>query len=308
MRRGWQHLLPDFEDEEETAQDDEGIGLPLVTFPFTTVTLDERGNGIDRRSLTARQFVEELADGVALDMVEIPGGTFTMGSPESEPESFDDERPQREVTVSPFYIGKFTITQAQWQVVAGWPKVERDLDPDPSNFKGDNRPVEQISWHDAQEFCARLAAKTGRAYRLPTEAEWEYACRARTTTPFAFGETITPEIVNYNGEYPYAKARKGKHRKETVPVGSLGVANAFGLYDMHGNVWEWCEDAWHQNYQGVPIDGSAWLSAGDSSRRVLRGGSWFSQSILCRSALRANHVPGLRNDYIGVRVVVARVS
>ncbi len=183
--------------------------VTLSPFQFTTVTLDARGKEIkgSRRTLSARQFVETLAEKVELEMVEIPGDTFMMGSPENEAERLRSEGPQHPVTVPPFYIGKFAVTQAQWRVVAGWEKVNRELKPDPSYFKGNDRPVENVNWEDAKEFCARLAKKTGRLYRLPSEAEWEYACRAGTTTPFAFGETITPEIVNYDGGYPYAKAK-----------------------------------------------------------------------------------------------------
>jgi formylglycine-generating enzyme required for sulfatase activity len=259
-----------------------------------------------------------------LEMVFVPGGKFLMGSSEEDLEAVRKDReryglgsdwvknetPQHEVTVQPFYIGKFTVTQAQWRVVAGWKKIEIDLKPEPSNFKGDDRPVEQISWHEAKEFCARLSKQTGRLYRLPSEAEWEYACRAGTTTPFAFGETITPEFVNYDGEYPYGKAKKGKYRKETVAVDSLGVANDFGLFDMHGNVWEWCEDVWHGNYENAPSDGSSWLSGEDStSSRVVRGGSWGNFGYDCRSAVRDHYVvPGFRLNLIGFRVVVAARS
>ena len=281
----------------------------LSTFEFETVTLDERGEVKERRKGKARQFLEELAHNVTLAMVEISGGKFTMGSSESESRRLGAEGPQHEVTVPPFYIGKFAVTQAEWRVVAGWEKVERKLKPDPSHFKGDDRPVENINWGDAKEFCARLAKKTARLYRLPSEAEWEYACRAGTTAPFAFGETITPEIVNYNGDYPYAKARKGKYRGETVPVGSLGVANAFGVFDMHGNVWEWCEDVWHENYDKAPADGSAWLSGGDSTYRVLRGGSFISIARDCRSAYRNLNDARVIYNYVGFRVVVsARTS
>jgi formylglycine-generating enzyme required for sulfatase activity/Tfp pilus assembly protein PilF len=281
----------------------------LSPFEFETVTLDERGEVKERRKLQARQFLEELAPNVALAMVEIPGGKFTMGSPESEAERHRGESPQHEVTVPPLYIGKFAITQAEWRVVAGWEKVERELKPDPSRFKGDDRPAENVSWEDAKEFCARLAKKTGRLYRLPSEAEWEYACRAGTTTPFAFGETITPEIVNYDGNYPYAKAKKGKYRGETVPVGSLAVANAFGLFDMHGNVWEWCEDVWHRDYNSALTDGSVWLSGGDSSRRMLRGGSFIFYARDCRSAYRIGDDARGILYYVGFRVVVsARTS
>jgi len=281
----------------------------LTPFTFDTVTLDAGGKVTERRRLQANQFVEELESGVTLEMVEIPGGNFMMGSYGS-----NSEYPPHKVTVPAFYMGKFQVTQAQWRVVAGWPQVIRELKPEPSYFpknkrrdKGDeDRPVEQVSWEEAVEFCARMSAKTGRDYRLPSEAEWEYACRAGTDTPFAFGETITPEFVNYNGNYSYGKAPKGEYRKETVPVGNLGVANAFGLYDMHGNVWEWCEDVWHQNYQKAPDNGSAWLSGGDSNYRVLRGGSWNSGGHGCRSAIRDDYVlPGNHVNNIGFRVVVS---
>ena len=184
---------------------------------------------------------------------------------------------QHEVTIADFFIGKYPITQAQWRAVAALPEVERSLEPDPSNFKGDNRPVESMTWEDAVEFCARLTAKTGRTYRLPSEAEWEYACRAGTTGPFHFGETITPDLANYDGNYTYGDGPKGRYRNKTTPVGQF-PANAFGLYDMHGNVWEWCQDHYHSDYIGAPTDGSAWVSGGDSSRRMLRGGSWLRLS------------------------------
>lgn len=280
----------------------------LSTFSFETVTLDKYGKEIERLTLTARQFIEDLGQGVTLEMVEIPGGTFLMGSPGSEAGSLGRERPQHEVSVAPFYIGKFTITQEQWRIVAGLPKVKRDLKGDPSRFKGERNPVESISWDDAKEFCARLSQKTGRAYRLPTEAEWEYACRAGTTTPFAFGDTITSKYVNYNGYLPYAKAREygnDKYRMKPIPVGSLGVANRYGLFDMHGNVWEWCQDIWHESYENVPTDGSAWLSEGYSSYRLLRGGSCFSTSDICRSAYRNNDRFVDIYGNIGVRVVVS---
>ncbi|QQS49444.1 MAG: formylglycine-generating enzyme family protein [Acidobacteriota bacterium] len=276
---------------------------PLPVFTFETVTLDQYGKEIKREEGEATYFREELSPEAHLDMVQIEGGKFMMGSPENEADRFGDEGPQHEVNVPDFFIGKYAVTQAQWKVVAGWEKVEIELKPDPSNFKGENRPVENISWDEAKEFCKRLAKKTGREYRLPTEAEWEYACRAGTDTPFAFGETITPDYVNYDGNNPYAKAPKGIWRMETVDVGSLGVANGWGLYDMHGNVWEWCEDLWHGNYEGAPRDGSAWLSGGDSSMRVVRGGSFGNDAWYCRSAYRLDFVPDYRGHDLGFRVV-----
>jgi formylglycine-generating enzyme required for sulfatase activity len=238
-----------------------------------------------------------------------------MGSPESEEKRRKYESPQHPVNVKPFFLGKYPVTQAQWQAVAKLSKVNRELDPDPSGFKGADRPVEQVSWHDAVEFCARLSKQTGREYRLPSEAEWEYACRAGTTTPFHFGETITTDLANYRGtdfEYKgtvyrgfYGSGSKGEFRQQTTPVGSFGVANAFGLYDMHGNVWEWCADHWHDNYEGAPSDGSAWLSDNDNHSRLLRGGSWSSRPVLCRSACRSNYSPDNWVILNGFRVVCA---
>jgi formylglycine-generating enzyme required for sulfatase activity len=215
------------------------------------------------------------------------------------------ETPQHWVMVAGFFIGRFEVTQAQWRAVALLPEKDRYLDPNPSNFEGDNLPVERVSWEDATEFCKRLSRnKPGRSYRLASEAEWEYACRAGTATAFTFGETITPELVNYNGNYPYSGASKGTDLQRTTPVGSFKVANGFGLYDMHGNVWEWCLDTWHENYYGGPQDGSAWVTGGES-RRVLRGGAWYSDARYCRSARRGRNPPDLHGSHIGFRVVVA---
>jgi len=245
---------------------------------------------------------------VFLDMVAIPGSTFLMGSPDDEPKRFYREGPQHEVTVPPFFMAKTPITQAQWRAVAQLDQVDRELDPNRSSFKGDNRPVEQVSWYHATEFCARLSQFTGRDYRLPSEAEWEYACRAGTTTPFYFGETITPDLANYDGNYTYNQGPKGINRKETTEVGSF-PPNAFGLYDMHGNVYEWCQDHWQSNYEGEPpTDGSAWLFSDerkekDDRSRVLRGGSWFSFPWLCRSAFSFYDFPDARLSGYGFRVV-----
>ncbi|MTJ15527.1 SUMF1/EgtB/PvdOfamily nonheme iron enzyme [Dolichospermum sp. UHCC 0406] len=270
---------------------------------------------IDRYSQQATGFIQDLANDTQLEMMLIPGDTFIMGSPPEELEHQEDESPQHSVTVQPFFMGKYQVTQAQWRFVAQLPQVNKELDPEPSNFKGDgstsltnNRPVEQVSWKDAVEFCDRLSQYTGRTYRLPSEAEWEYACRAGTKTPFHFGETITTDLANYNGESTYGDGVEGVNRGETTEVGSFGVANNFGLYDMHGNVYEWCLDDWHDNYKDAPTDGSAWFSSDDklsdkSGRAVLRGGSWFDDPLICRSASRDSNFRDNRNDAIGFRVV-----
>ena len=273
---------------------------------------------INRSRKTAKYFTEELGNGVVLEMVEIPGGIFTMGAPETE-KSSNDERPQHQVNVQNFFIGKYPVTQAQWKAVAAQPKVNHDLKSEPSHFKGDNRPVEQVSWYDAVEFCdrlsrfveGRLSQDTNRQYRLPSEAEWEYACRAGSTTPFNFGETITSELANYDASRTFADESKGEYRQQTTPVGEF-PPNAFGLYDMHGNVWEWCTDSWHINYEGAPTDGSAWVkeerNENDYHSQMLRGGSWYNLPVGCRSANR--NYDNARNDYayVGLRVVCVVVA
>ena len=267
---------------------------------------------LKRQAARNQCYDEALGEGVLpLRMMQIPVGTFLMGSPKDELERQEIEGPQIEVTLSRFFMGKYPITQAQWRAVAALPQVERELKGDPSRFKGDLRPVESVSWYDAVEFCDRLTILTNRQYRLPTEAEWEYACRAGTTTPFHFGKTITTELANYRGtdneEYKwsgsYGDGPKGEHREETTPVNQFEGANAFGLCDMHGNVWEWCQDHWHSSYKGAPTDGSAWIEGGSSERRILRGGSWDFNPWDCRSAYRFINEPGLDYSYDGFRVV-----
>jgi formylglycine-generating enzyme required for sulfatase activity/predicted Ser/Thr protein kinase len=267
------------------------------------ITVDNLGNIINRRSLpNIKTITEDLGNGVILEMMEIPGGKFTMGSPTSEAQRSNDESPQHQVSISSFFMGKFTVTQAQWEAVASLPKVQRDLKSDPSNFKGKNRPVERVSWYDAVELCARLSQKSRRTYRLPSEAEWEYAARAGTTTPFHFGATITTNLANYNGNFTYGSTPKGNDRQATTDVGTF-PPNAFGLYDMHGNVWEWCADVWHDNYNGAPTDGTAWSVGGDNSSRILRGGSWLYYPERCRSANRDGYSSDNDSYLNGFRVV-----
>jgi formylglycine-generating enzyme required for sulfatase activity len=265
----------------------------LEDFSFEVATVNKQGQEAPRQTMKAKHFVENLGNSVTLQMVAIPGGTFQMGSPTTEKSRYSGESPQHSVNVSAFSIGRYPVTQAQYEAVMG---------KNPSHFKGAKRPVEQVSWNDAQEFCKKLSQKTGRTYRLPSEAEWEYACRAKTTTPFHFGETMTSALANYDATVTYQSEPKGEYREQTTDVG-IFPANAFGLCDMHGNVWEWCEDIYHKNYEGAPTDGSAWNVGGESNIRVLRGGSWIYNPRVCRSAARSWYVAGIRYLYFGFRVV-----
>jgi formylglycine-generating enzyme required for sulfatase activity len=281
----------------------------LKTFQFETaqITLKSSMLGlvktpeIKRIAKSAEYFTQDLGNGVLLEMVHIPGGTFLMGSPENEEGYHESQSPQHQVTVPSFFMGKYPVTQKQWRLVAALPKVKIDLESDPSRFKGDNLPVECVSWNHTQEFCARLSLKTNQTYRLPSEAEWEYACRGGTTTPFYFGETISTGLANYHGNYTYGGGAKGEYREKTTEVGKF-PANPCGLYDMCGNVWEWCQDEWHGNYINAPTDGSAW-SNGSNNYMSLRGGSWIYYPHYCRSACRNNVSRGNHNYFIGFRVV-----
>jgi formylglycine-generating enzyme required for sulfatase activity len=264
---------------------------------------------------------EPLAEGVALTMVRIPAGSFAMGAPETEAGSSDSERPVHRVTLREFLLGQTPITQAQWRAVAQWQRPEPDcaeewpetLDPDPveklanaERFRGDRRPVVNVSWRDALAFCQRLRLRSGKNYTLPSEAQWEYACRAGTTTPFHFGETISTKLVNYNGSEVYGAGDKGEYRQQTTELASF-PANPWGLYDMHGNVWDWCLDHWHNSYTGAPEDGRARIDEDasanqDRKSRLLRGGSWYFSPRFCRSAYRSWNLPDFRNLFVGFRV------
>ena len=252
-----------------------------------------------------QNFTIALGKGVMLEMIAIPGGTFWMGQTDDERRLlkewgwsiYDNERPCHQVTVAPFYIGKYPVTQAQWQAVMG---------NNPSDFKGADRPVECVSWDDCQEFVKKLNANPSHSplnqggqrgvFRLPSEAEWEYACRAGTHTMYSFGDD--PARL---GDYAWFD---DNFNEQTHPVGQL-EPNAFGLYDMHGNVWEWVADTYRDNYNGAPTDGSAWGSLGDEDEKekVLRGGSWDNRTNLCRSACRDGGDPVYRYNNDGCRVV-----
>jgi formylglycine-generating enzyme required for sulfatase activity len=319
----------------------------LQKISYFSVRLDKSGEVLERPSGSALIFQEDLGEGIFMRMVQIPAGEYTIGSPATEkerlnqerpqylltePEShrwqwqetsvpqapwrelmvsagespkkneLDQERPQHLLTVPEFYLGQTLVTQSQWRVVMG---------DNPSCFTGDDKlPVDSVSWLDAMNFCQKLSQKTGRFYQLPSEAQWEYACRANSSTPFSFGETITPSVVNYDGNFPYANAAPGEFRSKTTPVGSFS-ANLFGLYDMHGNLCEWCLDEWINNYNDVFVDGSARgdiNSRSSDRKRLLRGGSWFNVAMCCRSAVRGYYAASYRNFYVGFRVVIAPAS
>jgi formylglycine-generating enzyme required for sulfatase activity len=310
----------------------------MQDFTFDVAKVDQYGNEIlPRQQGTAKFFFEplwtDLLQMPQLEMVAIPGGSFMMGSTDTEGK--DSERPQHLVTVPPFYMSKYAVTEAQWQAVATMeylmefrplalsPSLCREiifteylmeLEPpelSPTLFV-DNLPVNNISWRDALEFCQRVSKLTQRKfgnidweYRLPTEAEWEYACRSPQAIwdksvqhdLFHFGDMISTQLVNFRGDDAYS-------RGQTKSVGSFGVANNFGLCDMHGNVWEWCEDDWHDNYVDAPTDASAWLNP-TNNRKIMRGGSWGDFSSSCRSAARDSYKPNYHDLYIGFRVVCA---
>jgi formylglycine-generating enzyme required for sulfatase activity len=238
-----------------------------------------------------RQPGEIISNSIGMKLAWIPPGSFLMGSPASEAERSADEAQHRVTLTKGFFMGVYPVTQAQWRAVMG---------DNPSRFEGDDRPVEMVSWEDCQKFCRKLAAQEGKACRLPSEAEWEYACRAGTTTPFSFGETISTDQVNYDGNYPYGKGRKGKCRQETTPVGTF-PANAWGLCDMHGNVWEWCQDRYGPYPQSDSTDPQ---ESNNGEARVLRGGSWADFARHCRAGIRYRNPPADRYEYYGCRVAL----
>ena len=225
----------------------------------------------------------DLGGGVTMELILIPPGTFDMGSDKWQPA----EKPVHKVTLKKaFYIGKYEVTQEQWQAVMG---------ANDSHFKDPKKPVESVGWNACRDFVAKVSDKTGRKFSLPSEAEWEYACRAGSTTEFCYGDD-----ADGLGEYAW---HAGNSDDTTHPVGQK-KPNRFGLFDMHGNVSEWCEDVWHDSYEGAPTDGSPWVEGGDQSLRVVRGRSWFDIPMLCRSADRTRTFPSVVFPNYGLRVVL----
>jgi formylglycine-generating enzyme required for sulfatase activity len=271
-----------------------GAGWPHRSIEFEAVFVNSLGDITARETHTAEAFLETLDGGVVLEMVLIPAGSFWMGSRPGQ--GYADEHPQHAVRTRAFLIGRYEVTQEQWHAVMGRLPPCRSL--------GSRRPVDRVSWNDARAFCARLSRQTGRSYRLPSEAEWEYACRAQTATPFHCGETITTALANYVGAHTYRSEPVGVYRHESSDVGSF-APNAFGLHDMHGNVWEWCADAWHDDYADAPPDGSVWDGRAGSPR-VLRGGGWHDTPDLCRCAARLAAMPDEGEDFVGFRLALSR--
>lgn len=274
------------------------IAPALAQFSFEMATVSVNRIGIGKFSKTqlqinikqkiGRSYFETLGNiqgkAIGLEMVYIQSGKFSIGSPANEENRNDNENPRQVINLPTFFISRFPITQRQWKVV---------MDNNPAIFIGNaDRPVESVSWDDAQAFCRKLAEHTGRPYRLPSEAEWEYACRAGTATPFCFGEAIAANLANYNGA-----------NAATTEVGSY-PANGFGLHDMHGNVWEWCADNWHEDYDLLPKDGLAWTQGGDRSCRVVRGGSWRDPDHYCRSAKRYHNAANQGDRATGFRLAI----
>jgi formylglycine-generating enzyme required for sulfatase activity len=320
-------LWPLLTDEKEEAQIRLAASWLLKQWgevvPIWTAEVDNQGKialSIIAENDLPTTVIEELEGGISLEIVEIPGGEFWMGSPEGEEGSNWWEKPQHKVKISPFLIGKYLVTQAQWRAVALLDKVERDLNPEPSTYKGDSRrPVESVTWYEAVEFCERLSRWSQKyQYRLPSEAEWEYACRSVISyqlsvtseesiqnlkskiqnpiyPPYHFGQKIAPALANYG------QTARGR----TTSVERFQIANAFGLYDVHGNVFEWCEDDSHDNYEGAPKDGRAWLNKNNSQFKLLRGGSFADNPALCRSAYRDWFDPKFSYPNGGLRVVAS---
>ncbi len=309
-------------------------GWSLREWSFETVRVDRAGQVVERLPKTAKSHFVDLGEGVSLELVAVPGGQFQMGSPKEEEKRDSDEGPVRTVTVPPLLMSRYPITVQQWRRVAGsFPAVlNPKLNADPSNWKDATGPVERVNWFDAMEFCARLSKATDRLYRLPTEAEWEYGCRAGTQmqTPFSFGETLTTELANYDGNYTYADGPKGEYRNRTTPVGQF-PPNGFGLQDMHGNVWEWCLDDGYGSYADAPSSSEARFKNDNHSQlfnsgtklnnyqerffqelvkvdneqsKILRGGSWILNPRSCRSAIRNWGGAVCISYYFGFRVVV----
>lgn len=280
----------------------------LVEYKFDSVGIVQRNKRfvsswqIVRSPRVSKLYYEDWDVGFDLEMVFIPGGSFLIGSLDHENLEVN-EQPRQVIQIATLFMSKYPITQIQWRIVASLPKVSIDLDPDPAFFKGPHKPVENVNWFSAIEFCNRLQLHTKKSYRLPTEGEWEYACRAGTTTPFHFGEVLTSKLACYDGTKQYGHGPTGKRHSETTTVGYFNAANDFGLHDMHGNVWEWCNTKWIENRNFFMGDYLEWRNR--IRECVMRGGSWASASSACRSANRNKNNPTYKSSEVGFRVAVS---
>ena len=294
----------------------------LKLLNFETVTVNSSGKIIETKAHQNSYYEEPLGETISpIIMMAIPEGEFIMGSPEDEPGRYDDESPQHQVKVAPFWLAQTPVTNAQWNFVVNLPQEQRKLNPT-NNNREDNYPVTDINWFEAMEFCARLSRHTGRNYRLPSEAEWEYACRAGTKTPFYCGATITSELANYKTSKVYANEPKSENKIRSIRAVSVKsfFPNPFGLYDMHGLVFEWCADTWHDNYHNAPSDSQIWndnianfektSTVTDEDNfsgilrisRILRGGSFSTIPAHCRSANRYKANPDRKDRDFGFRI------
>jgi len=286
-------VTPNTRGRAGTPPHDTPQGAPAVyaAWPFDAAEARRRQQET-ARALGLKAVEEDVAlgGGATLTLVLVPAGEFTIGSPRGEAQRNSDEEQKRVTMARPFWIGKHEVTQEQWQAVMG---------NDPSHSRGARNPVERVSWNDIQGFLQRLNAKVrGGEFALPTEAQWEYACRAGTSTPFCFGKTISTDQANYDGDYTYGTGRQGEYRERPIAVGTF-AANAWGLHDMHGNVWEWCSSPYAARYDGSEEEGAA----AQGVYRVLRGGSWYYYPWALRSANRGRCAPDSRLNYLGFRLV-----
>ncbi len=277
----------------------------LSDVAFRSVVLDGGGRVMERPTGKARVFRESLPGGPSFEMVVVPAGSFRMGLADDDV-TFDEFcRPGHEVTIPAFYLARTEVTRELWRAVAALPRVSRDLPVEPPGPADGSLPVTSVSWADANEFCLRLEKATGRPYRLPTESEWEYACLGGGAGPYATGASIDATYSNVLVEPDDPESAKGPLRGKPTPVGSLGVANRFGLFDMDGNVTEWCADTFHSNYVGAPVDGSAWTTGSSDTKRVLRGGAFDVHWSDASARKRFGFDPMVRYAICGMRIALS---
>jgi len=272
--------------------------LTTETFSFETVFINDKGLIEKKKPCAAIYFRQYLNETIYIDMINIPGGFFLMGSPKEEKDSLNIERPQHSVCIPSFWMSKYPITQEQWTVI---------MKSNPSRFKGSRKPVDKVTWHQSQTYCKILSQRFQKKFRLPSEGEWEYACRAGTNSEFYCGQTIISSIANYDSRYSYKQEMITDFINETTEVG-LFPPNGFGLYDMCGNVWEWCQDSWHDNYENAPTNEKPWINStlfsAKEKKRVRRGGSWRNKASYCRSSSRSCFDADSADITLGFRIVM----